>query len=90
MEKRLLENIEPKEVFYFFEEISKIPRGTGNEKAVSDWLVKFAKDRGLYYLQDEKFNIYIRKEATKGYESRPGVIFQSHMDMVCEKRRSAA
>ncbi len=89
MEKRLLENIEPKEVFYFFEEISKIPRGTGNEKAVSDWLVKFAKDRGLYYLQDEKFNIYIRKEATKGYESRPGVIFQSHMDMVCEKKEGA-
>ncbi len=87
MEKRVLENIEPGEVFSLFEEINQIPRGTGNEKAISDWLVKFAEDRGLFCVQDEKMNILIRKEATEGYEDRPGVILQSHMDMVCEKNQ---
>lgn len=85
MERMIPIDIEPKSVFKFFEEISRIPRETGNEKAVSDWLVEFAKERNLSYVQDKKLNVLIRKEGTPGYEDHPGVIFQSHMDMVCEK-----
>lgn len=72
-------------VFKYFEEISQIPRGSYNEKEVSDYLVSIAKENGCEYEQDEKYNVYIRKPATKGYENSPGVIIQGHMDMVCEK-----
>lgn len=80
-----LENIRPKEVFKWFEEISKIPRESGDEKAISDFLVKFAKERNLEVYQDEALNVIIKKEATKGYEKYPTIILQGHMDMVCEK-----
>lgn len=82
-----ISNIEPKEVFSYFEEISKIPRGSGNEKEISDYLVSFAKKLGLEVVQDETLNIIIKKPATKGYENAPGVILQGHMDMVCEKNK---
>ena len=81
----VLENLEPKKVFHFFEEISQIPRGTFNTKAVSDYCVKFANDRGLFVVQDELNNIIIKKPGTAGYESSEPVIIQGHLDMVCEK-----
>ena len=83
----ILENIEPKLVFKYFEEISNIPRGSGNEKEMSDYLVSFAKKHGLEVIQDEVLNIVIKKPASKGYENAPGVILQGHMDMVCEKNK---
>lgn len=83
---RVLENCEPKRVFYYFEEICKIPHGSGNTKQISDYLVNFAKDHGLEYVQDEMNNVVIYKPATAGYENAPTVIIQGHMDMVCEKR----
>nr|WP_240739636.1 hypothetical protein [Marinitoga lauensis] len=73
---RVLEGLEPEKVFYFFEEISKIPRCSGNEKAISDYLVNFAKERNLEYIQDKALNVIIKKPATKGYENVPGVIIQ--------------
>ncbi len=82
----VLENYEPKKVFHYFEEICKIPHGSRNTKAISDYLVNFAKERGLAYAQDESNNVVIYKEATPGYENAPTVILQGHMDMVCEKR----
>ena len=81
-----LENCEPKRVFHYFEEISKIPRGSGNTEQISNYLVQFAKEHELEYIQDELGNVIIRKPATLGYENAPGVILQGHMDMVCEKR----
>ncbi len=72
-------------VFDFFEKISKIPRGSGNEKEISDYIVNFAKKRGLWYNQDSALNVIIKKEGTKGYENLPPVIIQGHIDMVCEK-----
>ena len=78
-------NLEPKKVFDYFEEISQIPRGSGNEKAISDYLVKFAKDRGLEVVQDATDSILITKPAAAGMEKAPGVIVQGHMDMVCVK-----
>lgn len=81
----MLENFEPKTVFKFFEEMSNIPRGSKNEQKISDYFVKFAKDRNLEVIQDEELNILIKKPATKGYENRKKIILQGHMDMVCEK-----
>nr|MBE6545275.1 aminoacyl-histidine dipeptidase [Oscillospiraceae bacterium] len=69
----------------FFEEFSKIPRGSGNTKAIADYLVSFANTRGLEVIRDESDNVIIRKPATAGYENRPGVIFQGHTDIVALK-----
>ncbi|SFP93499.1 dipeptidase D [Lachnospiraceae bacterium XBB1006] len=78
-------NLKPENVFYYFEELSKIPRGSGNTKAVSDYCVNFAKEHGLECHQDDANNIIIIKEATKGYENAEPIIIQGHLDMVCEK-----
>jgi len=86
MEKRILKNIEPKQVFKYFEDLTFIPRESGNEQAVSDYLVSFARNHGLEYAQDEALNVMIFKEATPGYADHPGVILQAHMDMVCAKK----
>lgn len=83
---RVLENCEPKKVFYYFEEICKIPHGSGNTKEISDYLVKFAEAHDFEYVQDDMNNVVIYKPATPGYENAPTVILQGHMDMVCEKR----
>lgn len=81
----VLGNIEPKEVFHFFEEINQIPRGTFNTKAISDYCVDFADKRGLAVIQDEWNNVIIKKPGTAGYEQSEPVILQGHLDMVCEK-----
>ncbi len=69
----------------FFEEISKIPRGSGNTKKIADYLESFAKERSLDYIRDKADNVIIRKSATEGYEGRPCVIIQGHTDMVIQK-----
>lgn len=69
----------------FFEEFSNIPRGSGNTKAIADYLVRFAEARGLEVIRDAADNVIIRKPATKGLESRPGVILQGHTDIVALK-----
>ncbi len=81
----VLSGLEPAPVFKFFEDIAGIPHGSGNTKGISDYCVAFAKERGLFCHQDEKNNIIIRKEGSKGYEDRPYVMLQGHLDMVCEK-----
>lgn len=80
-----LKDIKPSEVFKYFEEITRIPRGSGNEKAMSDYLVSFAKAHDLKVIQDSHLNVIIKKPATSGYGNAPSVILQGHMDMVCEK-----
>ena len=87
--ENVLNGLHPELVFKYFEEISQIPRGSGNEKEISNFLYKFAKDLGLEVIQDEHLNILIRKPATEGYENCPGVILQGHMDMVCEKNKDS-
>lgn len=82
---RKIENVKFDRVFYHFEQISKIPRGSGNEKAISDYLLNFGRELGLECIQDGALNIIIKKPASKGYEDAPVVIVQGHMDMVCEK-----
>lgn len=87
MKERILTNVEPVDVFKYFEDLTYIPRESGNEKEVSDYLVDFAKEHNLEWYQDDFFNVLIKKPATPGYEDHPGVILQAHMDMVCEKNR---
>ncbi len=82
---RVCEQLEPKKVFAYFEDISQIPHGSGNTKAVSDYCVDFAKAHGFRYIQDEDNNVIIFKDASAGYESSEPVIIQGHLDMVCEK-----
>ena len=82
---KIIEGLEPKSVLEYFEKINNIPRGSGNEKEISDYLLSFAKERNLEVIQDEELNVIIKKPGTKGYESSPTVILQGHMDMVCEK-----
>lgn len=76
---------QPEAFFHHFEELSAIPRGSGNEEAVSAFLLAFAEKRGLTAWRDEVFNVVITKPASKGYEDAPAVMLQGHTDMVCEK-----
>lgn len=77
-------------VFHFFREISAIPRESGHERAISDYLVSFGRARGLETLQDEVLNVILKKPASPGYENAPAVIIQGHMDMVCEKNKGVS
>lgn len=72
-------------VLDIFKDMSQIPRESGNEKAVSDYIVNFAKQLGLDVVQDDVWNVIVKKPATPGYENRPTVILQGHIDMVCVK-----
>lgn len=81
----IAEAIDYKKVFYYFEKISSIPRGSGNNQGISDYLVEFAKEHGLKYIQDKALNVIIIKEASRGKEHCPAILIQGHMDMVCEK-----
>lgn len=86
---RKLVGIKPERVFYHFEEISKIPRESYNEKAISDYLVEFGKKLNLETYQDKYYNVILRRKASEGYEDAPGIIIQGHMDMVCEKENDS-
>ena len=83
----VLTGLEPESVFNYFEEIAKIPHGSGNTDRISNYLVDFAKEHGLKYIQDKMGNVIIFKDATDGYEDKTAVIIQGHMDMVCEKEK---
>ena len=80
-------DLKPAEVFRYFEEMAAIPHGSRNTKAISDYLVAFAKKHNLEHYRDELNNVVIIKEATPGYENAEPIIIQGHMDMVCEKEK---
>lgn len=72
-------------VFSQFDKIAKIPRQSGNEKEISDYLYNWAKERNLYVEQDSYNNVFIKKPASVGYENKSSIALQAHIDMVCEK-----
>ncbi len=78
-------NLEPRLVWEQFEAITRVPRPSKKEGKIIDFLVNFAAKHGIEYKKDAIGNVVMRKPATPGYEDRPTVILQSHMDMVCEK-----
>ncbi|NLT58362.1 MAG: aminoacyl-histidine dipeptidase [Clostridiales bacterium] len=80
-----LSHLEPKEPLRYFEDICRIPHGSGNEKAVSEYLIQFAKDHGLAFLTDELYNVVIKKPGQHGGETAEPLAMQGHTDMVCEK-----
>lgn len=81
--EEMLQKADYKNVLRYFTELSRIPRGSGFNGKISDYLVAFAKEHGLRCVQDELKNVIIYKPATAGYEGHTGVILQGHMDMVC-------
>lgn len=81
----VLDHLGCDKVFYYFEAICDIPHGSFHEKALSDYIVAFAKERGFYCRQDARYNVIIKKPGTAGYENAPALILQGHIDMVCEK-----
>lgn len=85
MAQKVLAGLEPEPVYRYFEEICSIPHGSGNTGAICEYLVAFAKERGLRCKRDTADNVIIWKEGSGGYESAPPLILQGHLDMVCEK-----
>ena len=69
----------------FFERISQIPRGSYNEGEIASYIENFAKERGLSVHRDSTNNVFVKMEASKGYENKPAILLQGHTDMVCEK-----
>ncbi len=82
---KVFEGLEPQLLWKHFDEIRKIPRCSKNEGKIREYVIEFAKKKGLEYQADEVGNVIIRKKATPGHENAPGVILQAHLDMVCEK-----
>ena len=82
--ENILKNCIPSSLFRFFEEISKIPRESGNEKGIADYIEKFAKKRNLYCKRDKFNNVFVRKKASCRFENLPGILLQAHTDMVCQ------
>lgn len=78
----VLDGLKPEIVFHFFEEISRIPHGSGNTGQISDYLKHFAEERGLFCVQDAVGNIVIVREAAPEYRDEAPYILQAHMDMV--------
>lgn len=81
----VIQHRSPEAVFRFFEEISAIPRPSYREERIADYLVNFAKARGLFCHRDALHNVLIKAPATAGRESCAPVLLQGHTDMVCEK-----
>ena len=85
-----LDNLEPKDVWKNFYDISQIPRCSRHEEKIINYLESFAQHHTLSYKKDDIGNICIKKSASPGFEKRPGIILQGHVDMVCEKNTTVS
>jgi dipeptidase D len=85
--KSAIEGLEPELVWKHFYEISQIPRESGNEAAVGEYIISLAQKNALPYRKDELGNIIVSCPASKSREDRPMVVLQGHTDMVCEKNK---
>lgn len=83
----IIKNREPADALRYFEELSAIPRGSRNEKAAAEYLMRFAEEQGLWAKMDNLYNVYIKKPGSAGCENLPAVMLQGHTDMVCEKNK---
>ncbi len=80
-----IKSVNAQRVFYYFQELSQIPRGSGNMDAIAQYCVDFAKQYNLKYMRDDANNVVIFKDGTKGYQQSAPIILQGHLDMVCQK-----
>ena len=85
VEQLITKGYKPEKALAYFEELCKIPHGSGNEEAVAKYIENFAKERELFVIRDANNNVFIRNEATVGYENAPAYLLQGHTDMVCAK-----
>ena len=83
--ERNLTALKPELVWKHFAQIVRIPRPSGHEEKIRAYVLDFARSKGLYCLEDEAHNVYVRKPATPGMEHRKGVVLQAHLDMVPQK-----
>lgn len=83
--KYVINGYKPEKLFRFFEDICRIPRGSGNEAGISEYIVKFAEERGLYAVRDKENNVLVRMPATERFKNATVLVLQGHVDMVCEK-----
>jgi dipeptidase D len=79
------EGFKPSLLWKHFQQILKIPRCSGNETAMGDYVISVAENSNLEWEKDKVGNVVVRKKATAGHEHAEGVILQGHLDMVCEK-----
>ena len=85
MAENVLSAYRPQAFFSWFEKISAIPRGSGKEQAIGEFLLRFARDRGFFAAGDAIGNIFMRVPASPGYEAEPVILLQAHLDMVWAK-----
>ena len=89
-EQIITKGFKPERALAYFEELCKIPHGSGNEEQVAKYIEAFAKERGLFCIRDAKNNVFIRKEATERYKGEGAYLLQGHTDMVCAKLTSSS
>lgn len=80
---------EPSAVLAYFEKLCSIPHGSGNEREVAEYIESFARERGLFCVRDAMNNVFVRMDATSGYEDKDAILLQGHTDMVCAKVSSS-
>ena len=90
VEQIITKGYNPAKALAYFEELCKIPHGSGNEEQVAKYIENFAKERGLFCIRDDKNNVFIRKEATESYKGEGAYLLQGHTDMVCAKLTSSS
>ena len=88
IEQTIMNQYNVDNILHYFQEIANIPRKSGHEQAISNYIKDWALGLGLDVFQDEHYNIIIKKSGTAGYESHEPLILQGHMDMVCTKLES--
>ncbi|MDR1895625.1 MAG: aminoacyl-histidine dipeptidase [Prevotellaceae bacterium] len=82
--------LKPQELWKHFYELTKVPRPSKKEQKAVDFIYDFGKSLGLETIKDNVGNVIIRKPATAGKENNPGVILQSHLDMVPQNNKDKA
>ncbi|MED6306104.1 MAG: cytosol nonspecific dipeptidase, partial [Candidatus Thermoplasmatota archaeon] len=85
----IVEGFEPKNVWKYFEEITRIPRPSKHEEKILQYLKDFASERNLEMREDSTGNIVVIRPGSNGGENAPTIVIQSHVDMVCEKNRDS-
>ncbi len=85
-----LAGLDPQALWDYFSELSKIPRGSGNEAAAAEWVAEQGRKLGCEVERDQVGNVLIRKRAAPGREDRPVACLQAHVDMVCEKNEGTS
>jgi dipeptidase D len=85
--KEAIQGLEPQSLWDYFYQINQIPRCSKHEEKVRNYVIEFAKSKGLDYKLDDVQNVVIKKPASPGCENKPGTVLQSHLDMVCEKNK---